>query len=137
MSPEDLARTHAAAFTQSRPWTAQEFANLLENRFTHIVGAADSFVLFQVIADEAELLTIATHPDHQRQGLALRCMQNWHAQARILGASRAFLDVAAENRPAIGLYEQCGYSPCGRRKSYYLRENNQKIDAIVMECGLT
>ena len=73
MTPQDLAHTHAAAFTQSRPWTADEFADLLANRFTHyVVGNAQSFALFQVIADEAELLTIATHPSHQRQGLALQ-----------------------------------------------------------------
>lgn len=137
MRPDALALTHAAAFTQSRPWTAQEFADLLDNRFTHLVGGAESFALFQVIADEAELLTIATHPDHQRQGLALRRMEQWHATARNLGATRAFLDVAADNDAAIALYARCGYTPCGRRKGYYLRENTGKIDAIVMECDLT
>ncbi|WP_170327153.1 GNAT family N-acetyltransferase [Ruegeria arenilitoris] len=136
MTPQDLAQTHAAAFTQSRPWTDREFADLLDNRFTHVVGNTESFALFQVIADEAELLTIATHPSHQRQGLALKSMREWHAKARNLGATRAFLDVASDNSPAIALYEQCGYTPCGLRKGYYLRENAEKIDAIVMECNL-
>lgn len=136
MTPQELAHTHAAAFTQSRLWTDREFAELLENRFTHVVGNAESFALFQVIADEAELLTIATHPNHQRQGLALKSMQEWHAKARYLGATRAFLDVAADNLPAIALYKRCGYTPCGLRKGYYLRENAEKIDAIVMECNL-
>ncbi|WP_420585140.1 GNAT family N-acetyltransferase [Ruegeria sp.] len=132
MTPQDLANTHAAAFTQSRPWTATEFADLLANRFTHVIGNAKSFALFQVIADEAELLTIATHPSHQRQGLALQSMQDWQAMAKKLGATRALLDVAADNHPAIALYKRCGYATCGRRKGYYLRENAEKIDAIVM-----
>ncbi|WP_170402636.1 GNAT family N-acetyltransferase [Ruegeria arenilitoris] len=136
MTPQDLAYTHAAAFTQSRPWTDQEFADLLDNRFTYVVGNAESFALFQVIADEAELLTIATHPSHQRQGLALKTMQEWHAKAQNLGATRAFLDVASNNYPAIALYERYGYTPCGLRKGYYLRENAEKVDAVVMECNL-
>ncbi|MCG7520150.1 GNAT family N-acetyltransferase [Ruegeria sp. Ofav3-42] len=136
MTPHDLADTHAAAFTQSRPWTAEEFADLLSNKFTHVVGNAKSFALFQVIADEAELLTIATHPDSQRQGQARKRMQEWHSKAKVLGATRAFLDVAADNLPAIALYTHFGYRPCGSRKGYYLRENNQKIDAILMDFPL-
>lgn len=136
MTPEILAKTHAAAFTQSRAWAAVEFADLLSNRFIHAVGNAKSFALFQVIGDEAELLTIATHPNFQRQGLARACMQEWHSKAKFLGATRAFLDVAADNLPAITLYENSGYRACGLRKAYYLRENNQKIDAIVMEIAL-
>ncbi|GAA6159384.1 MULTISPECIES: GNAT family N-acetyltransferase [Ruegeria] len=137
MTPQALAKTHSAAFTQSRPWSEAEFADLLQNRFTHVVGIATSFALFQVIADEAELLTIATHPDLQRQGLARIRMAEWHAKAQRLGATRAFLDVAQDNLPALSLYHSCGYRPCGLRKSYYVRENNQKIDALVMECDLT
>ncbi|MES0826293.1 GNAT family N-acetyltransferase [Ruegeria sp. SCP11] len=134
MTPQVLAHTHAAAFTQSRPWTAAEFADLLNNRFTHVIGNAKSFALFTVIADEAELLTIATHPDYQRKGLALCCMQDWQAKAKSLGATCAFLDVAEDNHPAIALYGRCGYVPCGRRRGYYPREKTGKIDAIVMAC---
>lgn len=137
MIPEDMATTHAAAFTQSRPWTAAEFADLLSNRFTHATGSAESFALFQVIADEAELLTIATHPAHQRQGLALKCMKDWHERAAALGATRAFLDVAADNSAAIALYERCGYTRCGLRKGYYSRKNGKSSDAILMEYSLS
>ncbi len=136
MKPQDLARTHAAAFTRARPWSAQEFCDLLENRFTHVVGNERSFAVIQVIADQAELLTIATHPAYQRQGLARQCMKDWHNKAKKLGATHTFLDVAADNLPAISLYQSCGYKVCGLRKGYYLHENNQKLDAIQMECRL-
>lgn len=137
MTPESLAQTHAAAFTQTRPWTAEEFAELLDNRFTYVVGTHESFALFRVVADEAELLTIATHPSVQRQGLARQRMQDWHEHAKRLGATRAFLDVAADNHPALALYQRCGYASCGLRKGYYHREGTQKIDAIVMEHALS
>ncbi len=136
MTPEDMASTHAAAFTQSRPWTADEFTDLLTNRFTHFVGSARAFAVFQVIADSAELLTIATHPAFQRQGLARRVMSDWHDSARRLGATQAVLDVAADNHPAISLYEGCGYASCAIRKQYYLRENALNMDAVVMKRDL-
>ncbi len=136
MTPQEMADIHAAAFNQSRPWNADEFAELLANRFTYVVGDARSFALIQIIADEAELLTIATHPDHQRQGLARTFMSEWHAKARVLGATRAFLEVAEDNQSAIALYQSCGYTPCGRRSAYYQRKTDQNVDAIVMECLL-
>ncbi|MEX0305854.1 MAG: GNAT family N-acetyltransferase [Ruegeria sp.] len=136
MTPQDMADIHSAAFTQSRPWTAKEFADLLANRFTHIIGDKRSFALIQVIADEAELITIATHPNYQRQGLARHVMTEWHAKARQLGASRAFLDVASDNLPAIALYQACGYARCATRKAYYHRDIGPNVDAIVMECRL-
>lgn len=136
MTPQELASTHATAFTQSRPWTASEFSALLGNPFTHVTGTAKCFALFQVIVDEAELLTIATHPTHQRLGLGLSCMDIWHAKAAQLGATRAFLDVAADNLPALALYQRCGYRRCGQRKGYYTRSSGEYCDAIVMERAL-
>ncbi|WP_120632433.1 N-acetyltransferase [Ruegeria sp. EL01] len=136
MTPQDMASIHAAAFTQSRPWSADEFTDLLKNPFTHALGTPDSFAVFQVIAGEAELLTIATHPDYQRKGKGLKCMKSWHAKAVEIGATRAFLDVASDNLAAISLYDCCGYRPCGRRDGYYTAKNGAKRDAITMECSL-
>ncbi|WP_170583123.1 ribosomal protein S18-alanine N-acetyltransferase [Ruegeria arenilitoris] len=136
MTPQEMAETHGAAFTQSRPWTNDEFADLLASRFTHVVGNKTAFALIQVIGDEAELLTIATHPDHQRQGLGRACMQAWHDRAHDLGARRAFLEVASDNAAAIALYQSCGYARCGLRPGYYRRGKADKVDAILMERAL-
>ncbi|GAB5438016.1 GNAT family N-acetyltransferase [Falsiruegeria mediterranea] len=133
MTPADMAATHKAAFTQSRPWSQTEFSDLLSNRFTFAVGDTRCFALIQVIAGEAELLTIATHPDHQRRGLAAQVMTTWHDMAFTKGAERAFLDVAADNGPAIALYQKRGYAPHGRRPGYYKRSAQESIDAIVMQ----
>ncbi|MEX0348738.1 MAG: GNAT family N-acetyltransferase [Paracoccaceae bacterium] len=128
-----MAQTHAAAFTGSRPWSSAEFEALLANRFTHKAGDARCFAVFTLIGDQVELLTIATHPDAQRQGLARRCMELWQSEAAANGAQRAFLDVAEDNSAAIALYEACGYAKCGVRRGYYLREAGLKVDAIAME----
>lgn len=131
--PQHLAQTHTAAFTRSRPWSAQEFTDLLADPFTRCEGDATCFALYRVIADEAELLTIATHPDHQQRGLARRIMSRWHDRAASAGAKRAFLEVAHDNSAAIALYSCCGYTLCGRRRGYYPRAAGADADALVME----
>lgn len=52
---------------------------------------------------------IEVHPDHRRQGLALTIMAallEWGAEQ---GATTAYLQVLADNEPALGLYERLGF----------------------------
>ncbi|WP_246139463.1 ribosomal protein S18-alanine N-acetyltransferase [Falsiphaeobacter marinintestinus] len=136
MTPHDMAATHAATFTHSRPWTEAEFAAFLNDPTCFVVGDARAFALVRVILDTAELLTIATHPDHQRQGLARVVMRDWQAKAHAKGAEQAFLEVATDNTAAIALYEACGFAHSGTRRGYYRREHGPAVDAIVMACPL-
>ena len=135
-TPEALAATHKAAFTQSRPWSALEFAELLADRFTHLTGDARAFAVVREIAGEAELLTIATHPAHQRQGLGLKIMQQWMHDAATRGAEEAFLEVAQDNTAAQALYSACGFGLVGIRKAYYPRPQAAAADAMLMKRSL-
>lgn len=134
--PNALAATHAAAFDDTRAWGADEFAALLQGRGVFLVGDPICFALGRVIADEAELLTLATLPDRQRQGLARTCLAAWLAEARRLGAARAFLEVASDNDAARTLYVAAGFVETGRRRGYYLRHDGSRADALVMQCLL-
>jgi ribosomal-protein-alanine N-acetyltransferase len=136
LSPQGLARVHAAAFTQSRPWSADEFTAFLQSPLVFACGDERSFALVRIIADEAELLTIATHPNFQRQGLARTVMQDWQTAAHNRGATTCFLEVAADNKAARNLYLQEGFAPCGHRKDYYPRPDAASVDAIVMRKDL-
>ncbi|MCA0871031.1 ribosomal protein S18-alanine N-acetyltransferase [Seohaeicola saemankumensis] len=136
MTADQMAALHAAAFTQSRPWSAAEFAALLDSPHCFATGDARAFALVRVIADEAELLTIATHPEHQRQGLARSCMADWMQQAASRGAAYAFLEVAADNIGARALYERCGFATSGQRRGYYARPDGPAVDAIIMSRAL-
>ncbi|PCJ10224.1 MAG: ribosomal-protein-alanine acetyltransferase [Rhodobacteraceae bacterium] len=131
-----MALTHAAAFTQSRPWSEGEFTSLLDSPLTFVSGDERCFALVRVVVDEAELLTIASHPDHQRQGLARAVMLKWQSQAAQLGAVTAFLEVATDNNPARHLYAGCGFSTCGNRPGYYTRQNSSPVDAVLMRQAL-
>lgn len=136
LSAAQMAATHAAAFTQSRPWSEAEFAALLENPLILAAGDARCFALLRVIADEAELLTIATDPAHQRQGLARACIGGWEAGLRQRGTAEVFLEVAADNLPAQALYRSCGFANCGLRRGYYPRSGANAVDALLMRKAL-
>lgn len=136
MTGEDLARTHKAAFTDSRPWSADEFAALLIQKTTVIAGDANSFVLGRVQLDEAEILTLATAPAHQRQGRAKAALEDFLTRIASKGVMTVFLEVAADNVPALGLYETAGFKRVGLRKGYYLRTHVPACDAIVLQLTL-
>lgn len=136
MSPEDLARIHAASFTTPRPWSAKEFDALLEQRFCFLIEEPEAFLLGRVIADEAELLTLAVAPAARRQGTGARLVRAFLDGARARGGATAFLEVAADNAAARALYQKAGWRESGLRKGYYQSPENARIDAVVMSYAL-
>lgn len=133
---EALAATHHACFAADRSWSAEEIAALLDDASVILCGDASSFVLGRVIFDEAEVLTVATHPDARRLGLAAGCLAGFHAQARRTGAARAFLEVAEDNIGARALYARFGYAQVGLRQGYYVRSGGRRVDALVLSLDL-
>ncbi|MCO4841812.1 MAG: GNAT family N-acetyltransferase [Yoonia sp.] len=136
MTSEELAQTHAAAFSQTRPWSAEEFESLLSQTGVILCGDAKSFVLGRVIAGEAEVLTLATHPDYQQQGLAQTQLETFLVAAKAAGADCVFLEVAADNAPATNLYLKNEFENNGHRPHYYLRQDGTKIGADVLRRAL-
>ncbi|MEQ3707986.1 MAG: GNAT family N-acetyltransferase [Tateyamaria sp.] len=134
MTPEALAKLHDAAFSKDRAWSADEFRALLDSPYCHLSTAQNGFALWRAIAGEAELLTIATHPDHQRQGIGTELMQQWMRTAQD-SAGTAFLEVAADNAPATRLYAQFGFEVVSRRAGYYKRDDH-KVEALIMRAPL-
>ena len=65
------------------------------------------------------------------------CETSWHAALVEHGATRAFLEVAADNIPAQTLYQAQGYAIQGRRKGYYRREDGPSVDALIMVRALS
>ena len=134
---ERLSLVHHAAFAPvSRGWRGDEIAALARTGLLMVDDHVRGFALFSLAADEAELLTIAVHPDHQRQGLARSLLTEGE---RVLKADRvrqAHLEVASDNSGAIALYEALGYRVSGRRKQYYRRASGERVDAVMMAKNL-
>ncbi|MDE3238819.1 MAG: ribosomal protein S18-alanine N-acetyltransferase [Paracoccaceae bacterium] len=136
MTPDALARLHAASFTTPRPWSAAEFASLLSSPGVFLTGTEAGFAMGRAVLDEAELLTIVIDPARRGQGLGRALLAAFHADAAAQGACRAFLEVSAENAPAIGLYRSAGWQEDGRRPRYYATPEGRRIDALLFSRGL-
>lgn len=132
MNPAALAHLHAACFTRPRPWSATEFADLLGAPTTRLFESPNGFLLARVIADEAELLTLAVSPAARRTGLGATLVQRFLADAAATGAKTAFLEVAADNLAALSLYRRTGWTEAGRRRNYYA----PGLDALVLRHDL-
>lgn len=97
---------------------------------------SNGFLLGRVVADEAEILTLAVDPDHRRQGTGFHLVTRFLDAAGDRDAATAFLEVAADNVAAIALYHRAGFTQQGRRKGYFHAPDGQLTDALVMACDL-
>ncbi|MEH6646112.1 GNAT family N-acetyltransferase [Sulfitobacter sp.] len=131
-----MAQIHAAAFVHDRGWSSDEFATLIAQPHTDLFSTLGGFALTRTLIGESELLTLAVSPDQQRRGIARALLTDWIAAKR-QHAEIAFLDVAADNFAALGLYQNIGFTRTGLRKSYYARAQFPAVDAVMMTQALT
>lgn len=124
-----LAALHAAAFPPAEAWGADAMALMLA-----MPGAFGLFepgaglVLARAVAGEAEILTLAVTPAARRQGLGAALLDAALEAAAQCGATAMFLEVAAGNAAALGLYRAAGFVEVGRRRRYYA----DGADALVL-----
>jgi ribosomal-protein-alanine N-acetyltransferase len=134
---EEIAALHAKIFTPA--WDANAIRSLLEHpAATSLVAvagepkAAIGFVIGQLVADEAEILSMGVSPLWQRVGLGTGLLEGLARAARRGEAKRIFLEVAEDNAPALGLYRKLGFVEIGRRKRYYERPDREPVDALTL-----
>lgn len=139
-----FAAVHRQAF--DRAWSADELRRVMDGPCTFTLEAlfqkdappGDSpaeplgFIVVRAVAGEAEILTLAVHPEARRLGLGRALVQSAAATARGLGAEAFWLEVAIDNKAAIALYAATGFEAAGRRPRYYARKGGDRVDAVVM-----
>lgn len=137
---EVLAGLHAQCFSPG--WAAEEFASMLAlpGAFACLGWAQDAdqpeaLALAWVQAGQGEVLTLATVPEHRRQGAARAMVCFVLAQAAALQAEAVFLEVAATNLAARALYAGLGFVEAGKREKYY-RTPQGLVDALVLRRAL-
>ena len=89
------------------------------------------YLLATIIVDVAEILSIAVVADHQRCGRGAGLLEHFLAYIAVQEVKTVFLEVAADNMPALTLYHRHGFAEFGRRLSYYKRSDGN-CDAIMM-----
>jgi [ribosomal protein S18]-alanine N-acetyltransferase len=143
-SPEhaaELAGLHAGIFAKA--WDTDSFLRLLTHPgstgFLARVGTPQQtagFILSQLAADEAEILTIGVRKDSQRRGIARRLVEATARAAKKAEARRLFLEVGQNNAAAIALYKKLGFQQVGQRKGYYEHPGAPAEDALVLALTL-
>jgi len=140
---DPLAALHQDAF--SRPWSETEFAALIAQEavtgFIAIeIGRATAppagFVLVRIVADEAEILSIAVGKAHRRRGVGWALMDAALRQMHSDRVAHVFLEVDEGNGAAITLYRRLGFAEVGRRPSYYAADEPGSGNALVMRRDL-
>ncbi|SLN15065.1 ribosomal-protein-alanine N-acetyltransferase [Roseivivax jejudonensis] len=136
MTPEDIAALMARAYRHQEPWRAVDVAAMLDRPVSRLLTAPGAVLIAQVVADEAEILALATDPGTQRRGVARGLLARFHDDAAADGVTRAVLDVAEDNEPARTLYASAGYVETARRHRYYARRDGTRADALLMARAL-
>ncbi|ABD53779.1 GNAT family N-acetyltransferase [Jannaschia sp. CCS1] len=134
MTPARMAALHGACF--ARGWPEAEMAELLAKPTTLAATTDHGFALLQLIAPEAEVLTIIVDPALRGQGHGRALLGQALLAAQKGGAETVFLEVDAENAPARALYTRAGFIQTGTRKGYYTHKTGRHSDAIVMARAL-
>lgn len=105
-----------------------QFLWLLEYQ-ANILG----FLITQQVLDEAEILLIATAPDHREKGLGKALFKGWLRHQAGNGALKnIFLEVAADNYPALKFYQALSFKQVGLRKAYYKKPDGLRVDALLL-----
>ena len=134
-----LAEMQATCFHE--PWGAMSIAKTLSLPGTFALIVRDStpagrvsagFVVVQVVADQADLLTLGVIPGLRRLGHARRLLAGALARAAERGAKTLFLEVAEDNLVAVALYRRAGFETIGQREGYYRDPAGRKITAVTM-----
>ena len=92
------------------------------------------FAVAAVVADEAELESIAVADKAQGRGIGTALIAALIRELQVEGVKELRLEVRASNGAAIRLYERTGFRETGRRWGYY-REPEE--DAMLMGLRLT
>jgi ribosomal-protein-alanine N-acetyltransferase len=138
----EIAKLHAELFDPA--WSEESVRTLLDHpastAFMAMIGGAPKtcvgFVLAQLAADEAEILSIGVSKDWQRKGLGKRLVDGVARAAQRAEAKKLYLDVAADNDAAMELYRSAGFLGTGLRRGYYERPGGDAVDAVTLALKL-
>ena len=120
-----LSNLHQKCFP-NKPWSADDFRDLKQSG-CEIIMSENGFIVYRIVVDEAEIITIGVSPEKRRQGIASAMIGIIEKTIKNQGVKKIFLEVAANNIAGQKLYENCGFRTVGLRPKYY-----DGVDAILM-----
>ena len=132
MTPFEMAKLHLMSGSLTRPWSESEYKNLLATDKIRFFYVEKGFLVGRLIGPEAEILNVIVHPKYRRLGKARYLIFQFETEAKDIGSSRCFLEVAESNSSAHTLYHDLGYLKVGQRKNYYEFVDGRKDNASIL-----
>ncbi|MEO0327701.1 MAG: ribosomal protein S18-alanine N-acetyltransferase [Pseudomonadota bacterium] len=146
--PSDISsvsQIHIKSF--KRGWSDGEFERfLVQDHYWCMVARQPrlvrkkitGFILVKQIANEAEIITVATLPNSRRRGIGEQILSETIRRLKADRVHSLLLDVEETNTGAIGLYRKFGFEEINRRESYYSSSDEEAVKnaAIVMRLDL-
>lgn len=133
MTFEDMAALEAQCFPNSKTWNAEQFRTLKHSESGILVSNERGFVCGRVAADETEIVTLAVDPEFRRDGVGRSLLKEFELEAASANSNSIVLEVASDNTAALSLYNTAGFLQVGLRKSYYLRPDGSRQDALILK----
>jgi ribosomal-protein-alanine N-acetyltransferase len=97
-------------------------------------GTIAGYAGLDVSGDVADVMTIATAPDHQGRGTGRVLLAELVRRATAHGVEAVLLEVRADNDAARRLYDRAGFEVISVRRRYYQPGD---VDALVMRLLVT
>ena len=119
------------------PWSNRAFGDLfgLDHVRGFVVedgkGVIVGYAVCSQVADEGEILNLATAPGARRKGIGralLAAVLQWLGEH---GAVKVFLEVRRSNEAAIAMYEAAGFATLGVRPNYYRRPTEDAVTMVL------
>lgn len=106
------------------PWSPSTLSqHVLKGPGYYLVGSLDDkvvgFLCLWFVADEVQIVRVATDPAFRRKGIATALIKRGIAEARDRKAVYLYLDVRESNEVAICLYRKLGFDVLGKREGLY------------------
>lgn len=135
-----LSEIHSVVFR--RGWSEAEFEALLVQPGTYALIAdyrnafgrrtPAGFILYRLVLDEAEILSVAVKPELRRRGIGRSLLEEALRHLFREAARTIHLEVEDTNLSAISLYRGMEFRESGRRAGYYTEGRQSPAGALVM-----
>ena len=133
-SPDSLSRLlEIERESFSCPWSEESFRGALETDTVSVFASEDDageitgFAVLLIVADEGELLNIASSPSRRRTGIGQALLGRCLEECAARGVTVLYLEVRESNLPARSLYRKNGFREIGVRRDYYIKPRENAI----------
>jgi [ribosomal protein S18]-alanine N-acetyltransferase len=125
----DIMLIETAAYAY--PWNQAIFEDCFKNNYYNYILENEHIILGYILMliayrDEAHILNICVHPDHQDCGYGRILLAHVVEIARDKGVQDILLEVRPSNLKARRLYHNAGFNQIGIRRNYYPAANGRE-----------